>query len=152
MMSMAVQPMITNSNITVYNKYVVAGVEKFQRTQITNVKWENRKASNVMRSGLLAADSVALYIPMQRGANYVKPKAWQALVTKTSKWTLQDGDYVVKGLVTDEIKEAVTTPTPIAAFTVTMLKAKYDDVVMIKSVDTLDSGSIELQHFQAGAS
>jgi len=134
--------MITNSGMTIYNKYIVSGAEKYQRTQIANVKWENRKASNVIASGLLAADSVTVFIPMARTANYVKPKAWQVLVTKTGKWTLQDGDFIVKGLVSDEIQ---------TGFTVTALKAKYDDTVMIKSIDTLDSGSFELQHFQIGA-
>ena len=69
--------------------------------------------------------------------------AWQALTTKTGKWTLQDGDFMVKGLVTDEIG---------AGFTMTALKAKYDDVVMIKSVDTMDAGSSYMQHWQIGAS
>jgi hypothetical protein len=135
--------MITPHDMTVYNAYVVAGSTVYQRTQVQGVKWENRKASNVIRSGLLAADSVVVYVPFERGANYLKPKAWQALTTKTGKWTLKEGDYIVKGLVTDEIS---------GGFTITALKAKYDDVVSIKSVDTMDAGSTVMHHWQVGGS
>jgi len=133
--------MITNADCTIYNKYFLLGIEKYQRTQVPDVKWEARKAANVMQSGLIAADSVTVYIPFARDANYVKPKAWQALTTKTSKWTLQDGDFMVKGLVADEIG---------TGFTITALKAKYDDVVQIRSVDTMDAGSLYMQHWQLG--
>jgi hypothetical protein len=137
--------MKTNSAATVYNKYVdpVTRAEAYQRAPIVAVMWENRKAANVIRSGLLAADSVAVYVPCSLGTNYLKPVAWNALAVKTGKWTLAVGDIIVKGLVADEI----TTN-----FTVTALKAKYDDVVVIKSVDTMDQGSQAMHHWQVGAS
>jgi len=132
--------MNTNTAATLYNK--VAGSETYYRSVIIACQWENRKAANVIASGLIAADSVAIYIPHSVSANYVKPKAWQALATKTGKWTLQVGDYIVKGLVADEIT---------GAFTITALKAKYDDVVQAKSVDTMDMGSVSMRHYQVGA-
>lgn len=147
--------MRTNCDITLYNRYLVSGAEKWQRMQITApvgyaVLWENRKASNVIRSGLLAADQATIYIPFSRGAAFLAPKAWQALTTKTANWTLQVGDLIVKGRVTDEIHDAIVSP-PSVAFTVTMLKAKYDDVLTIKSVDTMDLGSVSLRHWKVGA-
>jgi hypothetical protein len=132
--------MNTNTAATLYNK--VSG-ETYQRTPIIACQWENRKAANVIKSGLIAADSVAIYIPLSVSANYVKPKAWLALTTKTGKWTLQIGDFIVKGLVADEIA---------GSFTISSLKAKYDDVVKITSVDTMDQGSASMRHFQCGAS
>lgn len=132
--------MQTNADVTVYNK--IAGTEIYQRTQIRDITWENRKAANVIQSGLLAADQAVIYIPFALGANYRSPKAWQALGTKTGFWTLQVGDYVVKGLVEDEIT---------GGFTISSLKAKYDDVLQIKSVDTMDSGSVVMRHWQVGA-
>jgi hypothetical protein len=135
--------MITPHDMTVYNAYVSAGSTLYQRTQVTGVKWENRKASNVIKSGLLAADSVVVYVPFERGTNYLKPKAWTVLTSKTGKWTLKEGDYLVRGLVTDEIS---------GGFTITALKAKYDDVVSIKSVDTMDAGSTIMHHWQVGGS
>ena len=133
--------MRTNSAATVYNKYIVSGAEHYQRTGILAVAWENRKQANVIASGLLAADSATIYIPFSVGAYYLKPIAWQA--AKTGRWTLQVGDYLVKGLVTDAIT---------GGFTITSLKAKYDDVVQVKSVDTMDAGSVSMRHWQVGCS
>jgi hypothetical protein len=129
--------------MTLFNAYVESGAQKYQRTQIEGVKFEFRKAANVIKSGLLAADSVTVYIPLGVADDYLKPKVWMALVSKSGYWTLKEGDYMVKGLVSDEI----TT-----SFTITSLKAKYDDVVQIRSVDTMDTGSLSIHHYQVGAS
>ena len=134
--------MRTNCAMTLYNKVIVAGAETYRRTPIVAVTWENRKQANVLRSGLIAADSVTVYVPLSVCANYVKPKAFLALAVKTGKFTFAVGDYIVKGLVADEI----TT-----AFTITMLKAAHDDCVRISSVDTMDEGSARMRHFQLGA-
>lgn len=143
--------MKNNASMTVYNRYVSSGAEKYQRTEIDTVEWQNRKAANIIRSGLLAADSVVVFVSFTVGDDYLKPKAWQALSVKTGKWTLAIGDVIVKGIVTDEIHDAVVSP-PSAAFTMTDLKAAHDDVVTIKSVDTMDMGSISMRHWQLGAS
>jgi hypothetical protein len=143
--------MRTNTGCTIYNHYVVSGAEHYQRTELSAVAWENRKAANVIRSGLLTADSVVVYIPFAMGEDYLKPKAWQALSVKTGYWTLAVGDVIVKGLVTDEIHDAVVSP-PSSAFTMTNLKALHDDVVTIRSVDTMDAGSLSMRHWQVGAS
>jgi hypothetical protein len=139
--------MRTNCLATLYNGYVSGGAQKYQRTAIGLVAWFNTKASNVLRSGLLAADSAVIYVPLALGADYFDPKPWTALTVKTGFWTLAVGDVIVKGLVTDEIHDAIVSP-PSAAFTLTMLKAKYDDVVTIKSVDTFDMGSVSLRHWK----
>lgn len=138
--------MRNNSDITLYNKYVDSATraEKYQRTQISGVLWENRKAANVIASGgNMAANQANIYIPYARGTAYKDPAAWQALVTKTGYWTLQDGDVVVRGLVSDSI----TT-----SFTITDLKAKYADVHVIRSIDAMDMGSVGMSHWQIGAS
>ncbi len=138
--------MRNNSDVTLFNKYIDAATrtEKYQRTQISGVLWENRKAANVIASGgNIAANQANIYIPYARGAAYKDPVAWQALVTKTGYWTLQDGDVVVRGLVSD----AITT-----SFTITDLKAKYSDTLTIRSVDTMDMGSVGMSHWQIGAS
>lgn len=134
--------MITPHDMTVYNRYIDGGIEKYKRSVVYGVKWENRKAANVVKSGLLAADSVVVYVPFQRGENYVTPKFWSALEDKGQKWTLKDGDYLVKGVVVNEIT---------SSFTISMLKAMYDNVVQIRSVDTMDAGSASLHHWQVGA-
>ena len=137
--------MRTNSDVTIYNKYTdpVTRSEKYQRTQIFKVAWESRKAANVIKSGgYIEVDHAAIYIPWARGANYLKPVAWQALSVKTGKWTLQQGDFIVRGLISDEISDA---------FTITALAAKYDDVFTLSSIDLMDQGSVALWHWQVGA-
>ena len=149
--------MKTNANLTIYNKYIdpTTREAKYQRTQIIGVLWENRKASNVLASGgSIAVDQASIYIPFQRGADSFPSTEWQALVTKTGKWTLQTGDFVVKGLVTDEIQDAITDPEThetIPAFTIGSLKEKYENVLAITSIDTMDQGSLSMSHWQLGA-
>jgi len=136
--------MRTNADLTLYNRYIdpITRAAKYQRTVIVSVFWENRKAVNRSKAGDIASDQAAVYIPFARGMNYIRPRAWQALTTKTGRWTLQEGDVIVKGVVADEI----TT-----GFTVSDLEAKYDDVLTITSVDTMDYGSQHLRHWQLGA-
>lgn len=118
--------MRTNANCTLYTRSIVAGGESWASHLIIGVFWENRKAANVLRSGMLEADSVAVYIPQARGDFSIKP-----------------GDVLVKGLVGDVIN---------TTFTMTDLKAKYSDVVTVRSVDRKDFGSQGLRHWQIGAS
>ena len=130
-----------NSNLTLYNRAIVGGVETWQRTAILGVLWENRKAVNVLASGgNIAADQASIYIPISRGSLYLTPRLWNA--SKTGHWTLQAGDLVVKGLVTDTLGPS---------FTPTALKAKYDDVLTVSSVDTMDFGSANLRHWKVSA-
>lgn len=136
--------MKTNSDITIFNKHVdpTTRGEVWQRTQIVGVTWENSKAANVLRSGLIEADKVAVYIPYARGASYLSPRAWQALSVKTGRWTLQAGDVLVRGLISEDID---------ADYTISNLKAEYDDVMVVRSVDLMDAGSQALWHWQVGA-
>ena len=136
--------MKTNSDITIFNKYVDATTraEAWVRTIVLGVTWEANKAANVLRSGLIEADKVAVYIPYARGYNYLKPRAWQALSVKTGRWTLQTGDFLVRGVVYEDVD---------ADYTISDLKAEYDDVVAVRSVDLMDSGSPLLWHWQVGA-
>ena len=133
--------MIPNTDITVYNKFVSSGTEAYQRTVVPDVVWQATKAVSGAQSGLLSSNVATILIPFARDANYVAPKAWLALVTKTGKWTLKEGDYIVKGSVSTEITGAVTIST---------LKGVYDNVVMITSVDVMDQGSQNVQHFEVG--
>ncbi len=130
--------MRTNSNITIWNKYRVANVDTWQQTQISDVAWEQRHA----RSQFDSDDLATVFIPLARGDDYLKPRVWQALSSKTGKWTLQVGDVIAKGLITFDLS---------ASFPLGVLKAAYDDVLVITSVDTYDYGSASLQHFRIGA-
>lgn len=115
--------MRTNTSATLYSRSIVNGAEVWTRSSIVAVFWENRKAANVIQSGLLAADSVAVYIP-------------------GTSVNVKVGDVLVKGTVTK-----VISPT----YTMTNLRADYVTIT-IKSVDLMDYGSPHMQHIQVGGS
>ncbi len=131
--------MIPNGHITIYNRYFVNRVETYQRTVIRDVVWQATKAVSGRSTGVLASNVATVFIPMARGANYLKPKAWQA--ARSGKWTLQEGDVIVRGEAADNL----TTE-----YTITSLRAEYEDVVTITSVDAMDQGSPNVQHWQVG--
>ena len=131
--------MITNCDATIYNKYLVGRVETWQRVQIEGVHWEQRHA----REGNQDNDFTLVFIPFARGLDYLKPREWQALADKTGSFTIQIGDVIVKGLVADELVAGT--------FTLSNLKAAYDDVLVITSVDTRDFGSSNMQHWEVTA-
>jgi hypothetical protein len=134
-------PVIPNCNITIYNKYIENRVEKWQRAEILEVGWEDTKAVNSQRFGT-AANLAVVFIPFDRKATgYASPKTWQALTDKSDRWTLQEGDVIVRGIVTDEID---------SNFTITDLRAENDHVFAIASVDEMDYGSPAVQHFEVG--
>ena len=137
--------MITNTSITLYNRYVVSGAEKYQRTVISAVAFEQRLAS---RSNL-SDNTARVFIPHDLGTNYLDPIPWLALAVKTGKWTLNEGDVIVKGTVTDEIVAAVISP-PSPAVTMTNLQAKYDFIFTIVSVSSMDAGSSRMHHWDVG--
>lgn len=118
--------MLTNTALTLYQMSVISNQEVWTRTVIKAVHWENRKAANVIASGLLQADSVSVWVPL---------KGLQA--------TFKVGDVIVKGEVSYEITDA--------SFTMADLEAAEDNVVRITSVDTYDYGSLARQHIRLGA-
>ncbi|MBN1535946.1 MAG: hypothetical protein JW908_04380 [Anaerolineales bacterium] len=113
--------MKTNTSATLYSRSIVNGSEVWTRSAISAVFWENRKAANVIKSGLLAADSAAVYIP-------------------DITVSIKVGDVLVKGAVTKTI-----SPT----YTMTNLRADYTTIT-VKSVDLMDYGSAHMQHIQVG--
>lgn len=144
--------MIPNGHITIYNKYTdpTTRREKYQRTVIRDVVWQATRAISGAKTGQLASNVATIFIPFARGADYVKPHAWQALSNKAGKWTLQNDDVIARGAITTEITEAVVGPPPVPAYTMTNLRAANDDVVTITSVDAMDQGSPNMQHWQVG--
>ncbi|RUM43009.1 MAG: hypothetical protein DSY80_06270 [Desulfocapsa sp.] len=135
--------MKTNADLTIYNRYISSRADVYLRTVVKKVALENQRAvRNRSHGGVISDDKAIVYIPMAHGGDYLSPKDWQALSTKTGNWTLQEGDIIVKGEVADTIS---------SAFTVSDLMAKYDDVLKITAVDTWDAGSSSMHHWQVSA-
>ena len=119
--------MQANTAVTLYSRSIVSKQESWTRSAIARTHWENRKAANVIASGLLEADSVGVWIP-----------------TLGLSLTIKPGDVLVKGTVTDVVN--ATT------FTMTDLRAKYSDTITVRSVDRYDYGSPSMHHLRIGGS
>lgn len=126
--------MYTNADCTVFNRMYdpVTRQDHWKATQIRSVFWEDCKAANTIKSGMENSDSAMVFIPFSVSAGYQKPKEFE----KTpSGWTLRPEDYIVKGLVDYD-------------GSVTKLLDHFDDVIVITSVDTMDYGSPDMQHWE----
>lgn len=118
--------MITNSNMTIYNKVG----NKWYQKHIFDVAWQDAKHANISQDGLETADSTKVFIPESSAAAYIKPVAFKSEEDKSVFFTLQKGDLVVKGIC-----PFVFTETDREA----KLREDYDDVMMITSImDNLD--------------
>lgn len=117
--------MYTNTDMTLYSRSTEAGAEAWSRTVIEEVLWEERKAANVIRSGLIDADKVAIYVPINGRTVSIKP-----------------GDVIVEGIVTKTIS---------TEYTITDLRKDYSDTATVRTVDRMDYGSAHMHHLRIGA-
>jgi hypothetical protein len=127
--------------ITVYNKYVDDGAEKWQRTILTGVFFDGVKGAVMRKTGVASADSLQIIIPMSVQASraaYAPSKAWTTLTDKTGSWTLQNGDTVVYGALDYEIIKSSKE------------LQNYDDVFIITGVDTKQFGA-DMAHWEVSA-
>lgn len=135
--------MRTNADITIYNRYFdkATRLDKYQRTVLKGVFWDERKAINRLQSGLEDADEVSIIIPIRVAIDkkYVPPKEFEKLPDKTGYFTLQEGDRVVRGDIDFEITGKVSD-----------LDKEYE-AFTITSVDTKDFGSLHMGHWEVGA-
>ncbi|MBK8467733.1 MAG: hypothetical protein IPL32_18115 [Chloracidobacterium sp.] len=135
--------MLTNTAVTIYNKYIQSRAEKYQRTVIPAALWESAAAVSKRNSADLALNKALIAIPFSECRKYYSHKMWLALdaQNRATHWTLSEGDIVVRGSVADEITDS---------FTVSALRAKYDDVLEIASVARMDQGSPNTHHMMVG--
>ena len=132
--------MITDSDITIYHRTVnaVTRIPEWHSTQIANVHWEESQGVNIASSGLSNADSVKVFIPYASlvDLTYVDPKQYTG-AAKT--FSIQPGDYVVKGLITD----AITSSSD--------LEKKYSSAVKVRTADNRVDGVMQrLWHIALG--
>ena len=116
-------------SLTWYEGRLVNNAQTYIRHEINEVMWQASKATNVIKSGNLGADKANIWVPSLLSDGSER----EALSIKT-------GDYLVKGIVEDEI----TTNFPI-----TSLIKKYD-AVKVTSVDLKDYGAANMKHIQIG--
>ena len=124
-----------NDTVTLYNKYMVDGAEKWQRTVLRGVYWNAIKGAVLRKTGTASADSVMVVIPRVL-PGYMKPKVWEADGEKSRSWTLRAGDTLVKGEVDADVTRSLTKEL-----------AALDDVLTITTVDDMDFGG-HMGHFE----
>lgn len=127
--------MTTNTNMCVFNKITDENKNVvFKKHLIDHVFWDDSKAVNLNR-GYDNADDVNVFIPKNQNdmSGYVEPKKYKGL----NNWTLQVGDFIVKG----EVKEKQVAG-------IKELTSKYDNVFTISLVDDKDFGSSSMHHFE----
>lgn len=121
-----------NADITIYNRYYdnSLGAYRYQRTVIKGVNWQGKRNSTVSDKGLLLADSTLIFI--DKLDNYVNTKRFAKLQPdeRENYFTFAPGDKIVKGEVEFEI-------TGIKPYRVADLENEFDDVIDIKSVNSL---------------
>lgn len=126
--------LIKNADITVYNKYYDAAddADKYQRTVIKGVNWQGKRNGTVSDKGLLLADSTLIFI--DKLDNYVSPKRFIKLTPeeRLNYFTFAIGDKIVKGEVDFDV-------TGIKPFRLADLESEFDDVIDIKSVNSLST-------------
>lgn len=125
--------MMTNTKMTIYNKYLDTLTHKktYKRHIIDNVFWDDSLGVN-LNMGYENADKVNIYIPYDKNdfSTYKEPKQYNG-----SGWTLQNGDFIVKGEVDIEEVSGIKELSQYETFTITV-------------VDNKDFGSDNMKHFE----
>ena len=136
--------MLHNCNITLYNKIIEPdSTEKYRRTEIYDVFWEDKKGISSHRIGVDTDDlaTIIIWFESKCDKTFEKPKIWAKNNYPKHKFTLQPGDIIIKNIVdgADEIADFEK------------LERNYDDVLKISLVTTGDFGDETSQHWQIGA-
>lgn len=127
--------MMTNTSMSVFNKYVEPFTKKvsYKKHLIKEVFWDDSLGIN-LNAGYDNADKVNAYIPFNKNEedmkDYKEPKEYNV-----NGWTLQNGDFIIKGDVDIEEVDGIKD-----------LKAY--EVFEITVVDKKDFGSYNMQHFE----
>lgn len=120
--------------VTLYNKYLEDGAEKWKRTVLKGVLWDSMEGAVLRNGGAASAAGVSVLIPRAL-PGYLKPKVWEAQAGREDVWTIQSGDRMVKGDIGLEIARSAAKEL-----------SGLDDVLAVTTVDVLDFGG--LAHFE----
>ena len=148
--------MYTPFTVTLYNAETdpITLAVSHNITTLEGVFLDISKAAHIEKTGLSDSDGVTLFIPSSVKATdpttgavkqYLDPKAYHGLSTKTGYWTLEAGGkdssldcFFVKGTV-------------VSTNGYKYLRENYDYVFDVTTVDIRDFGSPNMHHWQVGA-
>lgn len=138
--------MITNADLTIYNKVYDrdTGINRYYRTVLKGVNWQDTTAVQPTDKGILSADVAEIYIPfaVETEKQFRKSKNFSQEAERAGLFTIEAGDLVVRGIVEDDLTSAKDEER---------LKNAHDDVRVIAVVETNDNGSPEMQHWKVTA-
>lgn len=138
--------MITNADVTIYNKFYDrdSGSNKYYRTVLKGVNWQDTTAVQPSENGVITADISKIYIPFQveTEKQFRKPRNFLEENSKEGVFTIAPGDIIIKGIVDAEIKSKKDEER---------LQNSVDNFRVIASVDTNDNGSLFMQHWMVVA-
>jgi hypothetical protein len=127
--------MMTNTSMTIYNRYVdpITRLDKWQRHNLNFVYWDASSGVSISK-GMSQNSNVDVYIPtnMNYMTYYTYPINFK--LNPVGYWTIQNGDIIVKGNITDEITKASD------------LERKYNNVYTVQNVTENFYGSPNMQH------
>ena len=98
--------MITNADVTIYNKRVDKKTRQtvYVRTILRDVHWYTDQKVSVGEKGLNSADVIKIRVPTDnRQEIFVEPAEYARLEDPTGYWTAANGDLIAKGVIEDEI-------------------------------------------------
>lgn len=131
--------MLINADATLYHRIynTIADTEIWERKELKGIAWQDRRAVSTEEGGLVSADLTSVFIPRDVGLAYKKPKDY--IADDASSYTVDNGDIIVRGLLSYEISSANS---------VSKLQASHDDVMTVTSVKDRMYGSAALQHIE----
>lgn len=125
--------MMTNTKMTIYNKHLDTFTHKttYKKHLIENVFWDDSLGIN-LNMGYENADKVNVYIPYDKNdlTEYKEPKKYNG-----EGWTIQNGDYIVKGDVDIDSIDNIKDLSNYEVFAITLC-------------DNKDFGSSNMKHFE----
>jgi hypothetical protein len=125
--------MTTNTNMSIFNKYTEPFTHNvvFKKHLIDYVFWDDTKAVK-QNDGYDKDNKINVYVPkdINNLSEYIKAKNYNG-----TGWTIQDGDFIIKGNV------------PINEVSGIKELSQYETFI-IKSFSDKDYGSENMHHFE----
>jgi hypothetical protein len=135
--------MFTNTSVTIYHRSFnsTTRLYEFVRLVVPYAFWDNSKGITKTTLSDESADKAIIVIPYTQNRlssmTFIKPKAFDALVSKTGYWTINTSDKIAMGTIPDTID-------------IEDLEKLYDDVLNVSYVDSRLFGSDDMQNIEVG--
>ena len=125
--------MTTNTSMSIFNKYTEPFTRKvtFKKHLIDYVFWDDTKAVD-QNDGYDKSNKVVVYVPKDINdlSKYIKAKNYNG-----TGWTIQNGDFIIKG---DVVEIEVSGIKELSQY----------ETFIIKSFSDKDYGSKNMHHFE----